>query len=185
TGIMALAFVGPTNAPAATINIFDFSPNDVGDPSFNVAGFTASSVLQQIAEVPSNGVLTISGIYVAANPLPPGVSQTVNFNMNDPVDEGPICCSDTLSIPLAGRAADNGNMMTLVDFRSGFPAQVNPLPTGVPTGEIVNFSAFGLEVNAFSVAPTPGPIVGAGLPGLILACGVLLALARRRRQLVA
>jgi hypothetical protein len=32
--------------------------------------------------------------------------------------------------------------------------------------------------------PIPGPVAGAGLPGLIAALGGLLALARRRRQLV-
>jgi hypothetical protein len=36
------------------------------------------------------------------------------------------------------------------------------------------------DVETFQV---PGPIVGAGLPGLVMACGVLIGLARRRRRM--
>jgi len=38
------------------------------------------------------------------------------------------------------------------------------------------------DVLLTSVSTVPGPIVGAGLPGLVMACGGLLVLARRRRR---
>jgi hypothetical protein len=50
--------------------------------------------------------------------------------------------------------------------------------------DVTHQGPFNASFSLTGVA-VPSPIVGAGLPGLILACGALLALARRRHQLVA
>jgi len=42
-----------------------------------------------------------------------------------------------------------------------------------------------VTVGISSGEVVPGPVVGAGLPGLLAACGGLVALARRRRKKIA
>jgi hypothetical protein len=66
----------------------------------------------------------------------------------------------------------------------GIPTETLGIPIetlGIPI-ETLGIPTETLGIPTETAAVVPSPIVGAGLPGLIAACGALIALARRRRQ---
>jgi|SRR6516165_8626158 hypothetical protein len=123
---------------------------------------------------PPNSVLTAVD-NIIATPLTLAVSNTgtANFQINAADQFGPLFAAVQFQTSISSGGPPVPSWSICVDNPQGCGTTVLP------------FDPFGVFADGKAVpAAVPGPVVGAGLPGLILACGVLLALARHRRQIV-
>jgi hypothetical protein len=115
-------------------------------------------------------------------------------NANTVVGTFSLAAPITFTAPQLALQLGNGNGVFEFVLTSSEQAQFNALLVGnFSTFHIALASQLGvgglpsndgpdsfLAIRTVTV-PVPGPIVGAGLPGLVLACGGLLAWARRRK----
>ena len=86
--------------------------------------------------------------------------------------------------PITLQGANNPNVSPLENITSGILPKGSYIVAFLNEGTAAapNWIATANSGAIFVTTGVPGPVAGAGLPGLMAACGALLVLARRRRQ---
>jgi hypothetical protein len=154
------------------------------------SSFTANN------SVTPGGIHPLPGIFTGGNGPVTGQETVISVNLTMPID---LAAGQYFFVPQVELA--NGDFLWLSAARpivppgTSFPPGFTDLqswtrdegidPDWLRIGtDITHQGPFNAAfvLNGVSV---PGPVVGAGLPGLIAACGGILALARRRRKAAA
>src|SRR5262245_40388396 len=189
------------SAPVATYTASGFS--------CNVDAFTFSNIV--VNTTVSNGGSVTLGNFTPVNPLPGEFGLLLNYTALAPAANSTADVSwsyNVVGVPfigdaflaLAGNTTGSGQAQVSEILSNGVTLALNapgsttatftPTPSLFVMKDQVDFvgAAGGTSTtsdltNAFSLVP--GPIAGAGLPGLVAACAGLIGLAWRRRRQIA
>jgi len=208
TSLIAAAaiFWGVFSATAANANTIVITPQDDASNHNPVTVTTTGSIIGLLcgaaggttAECPPT--VAVGSVTAATGFAPfPGDLQQTGGGGGNPQDEANALASVVGGTFTGGLSQDNpGNTFNVASgiftikqdgwlaflFNAGSgPITLNI--SGADQGISHSTALSGLTPTQFSASPVPGPVVGAGLPGLIAACGGLVAFARRRRQRIA
>jgi len=184
--VVAHGFTGAPGPAAGNVNLTlkPTSVNVLGESGLGVQGNnTATTCTDTDCEIapPQSVSVTRSRSTLITDALIGSVQAGETFNFFVQTTAGGAftqlggAITDTCSFPGGSVAGTDLCRWDAPAGQTRFGVAVEAVSTaGAPLGDVL----------LTSVSTVPGPIVGAGLPGLVAACGVLLALARRRRRFV-
>jgi len=158
-------------------NTFLMHSNGAAAVNINATSFTGS-VVSTTNSLPGFGVP--SGSFVT----PGNEDGFGSYNAGVDLADGFMRSANEIVFSVTNTSGTWANVASVLTANNA--GQIAAAQIGACPAPCTGSSAF-LTPTGFAsgFAPVPAPIVGAGLPGVVLACGGLLALARRRRQLVA